>query len=352
MKAYLILIAIIIIFSSAVMSQKTAPPRPNRSLKICVANDAPEEIKNVANDILDAVKTDPLMVIMYGSNPTREVTDTKALIADKPEARAYDHLILVGMPDDPMIKAAWQCEARTIDKGLYIFGYGYLKGDIGYVESDRNPFLHGAAIKIAPYETQVITITGSTPTGVKLAADAFLKQHLVNGVVAATGWTRPQPNLLQHDPLTPDFTTPDWIPTEIGEYKNIGVTMASEDEYRGVLADIGTEPMQIWRVKYLKPGLWDGSGAAKALDHYVAGLHRRAYANTLWCAKFDTVKKATEFAQQIANAAKLRKNGTRWTGNQPSYGYSDPNCNMSLWQHEEWVVMSTLPDDVTKDIAK
>jgi hypothetical protein len=351
MRVYMILITILLIFSTA-MAQTPAPPRPVRSLKVCVAADAPEEIRKSADDVLAAVKTDPLLVIMYGSNLSREITDTKALIADKPEARAYDHLILVGLPTDPMITAAWQREARTIEGGLYIFGYGYLKGDIGYVESDRNPFLHGAAIKVAPFETQVITITGSTSAGVKLATDAFLKQHMVNGVVAAAGWTRPQANLLQRDPLAPDFTTPDWIPAQIGEYKNIGVTMASEDEYRGVLADIGTEPIAIWRVKYLKPGLWDGSGAAKALDHYVAGLHRRAYANTLWCAKFESVQKAAEFAPKIAGAAKLKKTGTRWEGNQPSYGYSDPNCNMSLWQHDEWIVMSTLPDDVTKDIAK
>ena len=34
--------------------------------------------------------------------------------------------------------------------GLYVFGFGHLKGDIGLIESDRNPFLHSQHVRRAP----------------------------------------------------------------------------------------------------------------------------------------------------------------------------------------------------------
>jgi hypothetical protein len=185
------------------------------------------------------------------------------------------------MPDDPLIQAAWQREARIIPGGFYIFGFGHLRGDVGYLESDHNPFLHGAAIVKAPFETQVITLTGSTPAGVELAVRAFLRQGLVNGVVAAPGFQRPDKALLDRDPLPPDFKLPVWTPLHVGDLPQIGLIQASEDEYRGVLEDTGVVPQVIWRWKYHRRGSWDGAGAERAYDHYAAGLHRRAYGDTL-----------------------------------------------------------------------
>jgi hypothetical protein len=184
---------------------------------------------------------------------------------------------------------------------------------------------------------------------VRLAASAFLRHNLVNGVVAAPGWKRPVPNLLDRDPLAPGFQPPDLLQAQIGEYRLIGLTQASEDEYRGVLADTQVAPREIWRAKYYREGAWDGEGEVHAFDEYSYGLHRRAYGNTVWMARFASPVEAAAQAPKIAAAANLKPQGKRWTGKQPPYaggtnaGESDSAGPLSLWQQGEWVVMSTLP---------
>jgi hypothetical protein len=291
------------------------PKRPaaslaERSLKICVAADAAAEVRRAAETVLAAVKSHPLLGIFAGEHPPSALTESGALLAGPPADRAYDHLVLIGLPNDPLVQAAWQREARLrSDGGLYIFGFGHLHGEIGYVESDRNPFLHSRAIPRAPFETEIVTLTGNTPAGVALAADAFLKHGLINGVFAANGWTRPEPNLLQRDPLPPTFATPDVFPNNARVWIRAGFTQPGEDEYRGVLADTGIEPREIWRAKYYRPHAWDGEGAAAAFDNYSGGLHRRATGDTLWAARFASEAEAQAAAPKIASAAKLQKEG-------------------------------------------
>ncbi|MEI7732775.1 MAG: hypothetical protein WCO56_24600 [Verrucomicrobiota bacterium] len=323
---------------------------PARGLKICVAADAPEPVRRAADAMVAAAKTHPLLAAMCGAAmPT--LADTKTLVAGKPEVRALDHLVIIGLPDDPLIRAAWQREARAEDGGLYIFGFGHLRGDIGYIESDRNPFLHGRFIPRAPYETEVVTITGTTPAGVALAADAFLKQSLVNGVVAAPGWKRPATTLLDRDPLPPGFAAPAWLPAQIQQARRMGWAQAGEDEYRGVLADAGVSPKEIWRAKYLMPGAWDGAGADKAYEHYLGGLHRRAYGNTVWCARFESAAQATQAAPKIASAAKLQKAGAVWKGTQPPAGFQKESSGpLTLWLHGEWVILTTLSEAAATEL--
>jgi len=337
---------------------EAAAPAPVRSLKICAAADADPRIRGAAQAVLDSLPKHALLSAMAADAPApTELTDTAALAAAKPEDRAFSHLVLVGLPDDPMIQAAWQREARQTDAGLYVFGFGHFSGDVGYVESDRNPFLHGQAIKSAPFETQVVAITGSTPAGVALAADAFIRAGLINGIVAtgavaANGWTRARGNLLQRDPLPPDFRLPDCLPAKAGGLARIAVSQAAEDEYRGVLANTGTEPKEIWRAKYHKPGLWDGAGAGAAQANYHAGLHRRSYGYTLWAARFATPGEAAAAAPKIAARAGLRKAATHWEGQQPPLGYGESTGPLALWQRGEWVLMSTLPADDTAAIPR
>lgn len=327
---------------------------PARTLKICVAADAPAVVRQAAQSVLDAVHSDPLLQVMAGDAPPSALTDTTALEAAKPGARAYSHLVLVGLPTDPIIHEVWQREAKVEGGGFYIFGFGHLRGDIGYIESDRNPYLHGAAIKVAPFETETVVLTGSTPVGVALAVSAFLKNGLINGVVAAPGWRRASATVLDHDPLPPDFALPAWLPAQAGGATRIGVTQASEEEYRGVLADAGVEPQVIWRVKYFHAGDWDGAGAAQAFTDYMAGLHRRAYGSTLWCARFGSGSEAAQAAPKIAAAAKLARRGDRWTGSQPAYGFAAATAEnpspgpLTLWQQGAWLLLSTLPDADTE----
>jgi hypothetical protein len=329
------------------------PPVPTgRSLKIAVANNAPPEVKAAAEAIRSATASNPLLTAFAEGHPA-EIDDSAALLEGPPQARAFSHLVLVGLPTDLLITAAWQREARVIGGGdFYIFGFGHFSGDIGYIESDRNPFLHSRWIKTAPFETEVVTITGSTPAGVALAAQAFLNEGLINGVVGK-GWQRTVPNLLEHDPLAPGFSLPEWVPPQVGDWIRIGVTQAAEDEYRGVLQDTDVAPLEIWRVKYYKPGVWDKPGAAGAFDNYSFGLHRRAYGNSLWIARFSSPEEAAAAMPKIARAAHLPAKGKIFVGKQPPYGFGDDGnlLSLSLWQNGEWLIMSTLPADVKFPLA-
>jgi hypothetical protein len=320
---------------------------PARGLRIAVDESAPGEIREAAESVAKAT-SHPLLVVLGGAG-RRETVSSRRLLSGPLGDRAYNHLVLVGLPSDPLIATAWQREARQTAAGFYIFGFGTLSGDVGYIESDRNPFLHSQGIPSAPFETEVVTITGTTPTGVKMACEAFVSKHLVNGVVAK-GWTRPVQGLLDRDPLTPDFELPAPAPPVLKSYQRIGFTQASEDEYRGVLADTGLMPKTIWRAKYYTPGAWNQAGAAGAFDAYSFGLHRRAYGNTRWVAEFDSAADAMAAAPKIANAAHLAKSGNRWSGLQPYYanaktlGSQNPGP-LALWQDGASVAMSTVASD-------
>jgi hypothetical protein len=324
---------------------------PHRGLLVCVSDSAPAAVRTAAKSIVEAIPQHPLLAVFAKDGASATVCSSEQLAAQKTaDQRAYNHLILIGLPSDPMIVAASQREARSAPNDFYVFGFGHFTGDIGYIESDRNPFLHGAAIPLAPFETEVVTITGNTPSGVVLAANAFLQQALVNGVIAADGWKHPTPNLLDRDPLAPNFQPPTWVPAKLGDYRKIALTQAAEDEYRGVLADTGVEPREIWRTKYYRDGAWDGEGEVHALTEYSYGLHRRAYGNTLWTARFSSVAEARTAAPKIAAAANLQAKGEIWTGKQPPYaggtvqGDSDSAGPLTVWQSKEWVIMTTLPD--------
>jgi hypothetical protein len=323
-----------------------AAEMPRRGLKVVVAKDAAPEMRQAAEKLLAAVRKHPLLSVMAGDTPPMQLTDSRELTQGPAAARAYDHLVLIGLPDDPMVKAAWQREARVDAEGWYLFGFGHLQGELGYVESDRNPFLHAAVIPKAPYETEVITLTGSTAKGVTLAVAALLDQGLINGVVATPGWRRPKHSLLERDPLAPGWRPLVRVPEQAGSLRQIGLTQASEDEYRGVLQDTGLKPQVIWRWKYYRAGVWDGAGAERAFDHYATGLHRRAYGNTLWAAQFASAKDAEQAAPKIAAAAKLKQHADAWEGEQPGYGFGKGSAGpLVLWRTDAWLWMSTLPSD-------
>jgi hypothetical protein len=334
-------------------SALAAEAAPVRSLKICVAGGAPQSVRQAAEKVLAAVSTHPLLQVMADGHAPATLTDSDALLAAKAAQRAFHHLVVVGLPDDPLVRAVWQREARFTDKEAYIFGFGHFRGDIGYVESDRNPFLHGRAIQSAPFEAEVVTITGSTPAGVGLAAEAFLKQGLTNGVVAAPGWQRTEPSLLARDPLAPDFAPAAMPPEHLGSLSRIGVTQATEDEYRGVLADAQLTPQLIWRWKYFAAGNWDGTGDERTYDQYSAGLHRRATGCTVWTARFATAKEAAAALPKIAAAAQLKSDGHAvWRGQQSPYGYPRNSPGpLALWQRGEWLIMSSLPKPATDELA-
>ena len=152
-----------LLLSSAARGDDALPPATARGLKICVSATAPPAVKEAANQVLSAAATQPLLAILSETKPPGKLTDSETLMNDPVDARAFDHLVVIGLPGDPLIQAAWQHKALASEKGFYIFGFGNLRGNVGYVESDRNPFLHSSRIKMTPYETEVVTLTGSTP---------------------------------------------------------------------------------------------------------------------------------------------------------------------------------------------
>jgi hypothetical protein len=321
---------------------------PQRDLLICVPSDAAPSVAEAARSLATATNH-PLLSALSDGRPAR-VVESRHLLNGDVHDLAYNHLIVVGDLHDPLVQAAWQREARPVANGIYIFGMGYLSGDVGYIESDRNPFLHGQAIAIAPYETQTITLTGTSPHGIELAIRAFLDHSLVNGAVAEQGWTRPSTTLLDRDPLGPDFTLPVTAPVHIQNSARIAWMQSGEDEYRGVLADTGVLPQAIWRAKYFAKGDWDGAGSVNSVDHYAAGLHRRAYGNTLWLAQFANAREAAAAAPKIAAAARLSRDGTHWKGEQPPYPWPTAKYagnqytagTLVLTQSEDWVTMLAM----------
>jgi hypothetical protein len=280
--------------------------------------------------------------------PVAQHVAQRAASASEWMALATNHVILVGLTDDPLIAMAWRREARSEPGGLHVFGFGHLRGDIGYVESGRNPFLHAAAVPQAPMETQLTILTGSSVAGVQLAVRALLDRHLLNGVVAARGWQRGPGTLLDQNPLAPEFTTPPAAPAQLAGMSRVGWTQASRDEYMGVLTDTGTEPVEIWRAKYLNPAAWEGAGSIHALDAYMAGLDRRAYGNTLWMANFGSAQKAMAAMPRIGQAAGMRQTGDGWQGSQPPYasgngrGERPHPGSLSLSQNGEWLWMQAI----------
>jgi hypothetical protein len=328
-------------------SRGYAGDQPSASLAIAVAGDAPAEVRQAAQSLVAACSTHVLLKVFCAGQPISAPIDSRTLAAASPPSRAFRHLVLVGLPEDPLISAAWQHEARRTDSGWYVFGFGHLSGTIGYVESDRNPFLHSSDVERAPRETEIVTITGNTASGVALAAQAFLNEGLINGVVAGPGWTRGPTTLLDRDPLPVDFPLPELLPASVGDMTRIGVTQPGENEYREVLAQTGAKPRVIWRAKYFRPGAWDLAGAVQAMPAYAVGLHRRAYGNTLWAAEFASPENADDAARKIAAAAKLSLSAGVWTGQQPPYGPEKESAGpLALWQLGSWLVMSTLPSEV------
>ena len=336
-----------------------------RGLTIVYAATQPAAIHDAADRIAKSVATSPLLKVLAGSE-TPEVVSSTDFAKASPTERAFQNIVLVGLPDDPIIGEAWLKDARLIApagsgvagkdaSGLYVFGFGNLLGDIGYIESGRNPFLHSEVIPKTPYETEIVTVSGSSLAGVALAVNALLNQGIINGVVAGN-FHRGEKTLLDRDPLKPGVGAvaavggtgaAGSLPMQIGDWKCIGITQAGEDEYRGVLADTGVEPAVIWREKFYQPGVWDLGGEDHSLKAFSDGLHRRSYGDTLWAAQFESPSAASAAALEIAKSAHLNKTRDHWTGKQGPLGPEKESAGpLSLEVKGSWVLMSTVPAEL------
>jgi hypothetical protein len=207
------------------------------------------------------------------------------------------------------------------------------------------------AIKIRPFESHVLTISGTTPRGIAQATEAFLAQGLVCGVVAKST-DRPQETLLQRPALTPDFKLPKWLPDKLGKAQCVGCIACGDDEFRSVEEDCGSSPEEMLRVKYLAPELWAGEGAGKSIDHYMASLHRRSYGHALLVIRWKDAETAAKSAAAMAKVANLTTNDSRtWQGLQSNLSWTTEGGPLLLTRHGQWTVLSTLDGQQNKELA-
>ncbi len=316
---------------------------PHRGLLVACAADADPLIVDAAERIRTGAT--PLLRVLADGRPIAAGASA-ALAEGRRESLAWNHVIVVGLPNDALVRQAWQHEARVESGGWSGFGFGVVAGEVGWIESGFNPWLHSDAIAKPPYETESIVITGSTPAGVAAAATAFLTQGLVNGLVALPGWSRPQTTLLDRDPLG-DPALPIWLPDQIGDWTRIALTQCGADVGRGILADAGVEPADCWLVKYHRPGVWDGAGAALARRHFITGLHRRAFADAILLARFADPGSAAAALPKVAAAAKLALDGGRYRDRSAGIdGERDSDGPLTAWAVGEWLALSTLPEEI------
>lgn len=220
----------------------------------------------------------------------------------KPKAfsvAAYNNLIVVGLKNnDSLLEKCWGHQA-AIDPETKTFsrrGYGTLRGDIGYVECDWNPFLYSNQVRTNPFTTVIVKISGTSEAGVKAAVKAF-QSGLLNGVVPAGKLERVKTSILDRDP---DMTPPPRLPQKvrIGDQNAYlcGWTQPSEEEYRAYIDIAGFAPLKLWRVKYLADGALNDVSARA----WVNGLHRLAYGNSVMIAEFKNASEAQKTWQALS----------------------------------------------------
>ena len=166
-----------------------------REIFICVSDKASEAVRDVARELADRPGQYPLLKALSATHGVSKVVlqSSESILRD-PTTAAYNHLIVIGLPgNDPLVDKVWDHYAAidTTAKTLYAEGWGYLAGDLGYIESDRNPFLHSHNIESAPFETELVKISGTSEQGLRAAANAF-ERGLINGIVPAGDFKRPQ----------------------------------------------------------------------------------------------------------------------------------------------------------------
>ena len=190
--------------------------------------------------------------------------------------------------------------------------------------------------------------------------DAFLEGRVSNGSIAGPDWQRGETTILDRDPLLAERPAEPLVPlpTEVGDWRMLGMSQCAEDQCRGVLANINGMPEQMWRVKYYRLGEWDGVGLEHAFDHYSAGMHSRAYGKAVLMVEFASEKEAASALQKMRRLAGCsQQEGQFWIGDQRPYfnplrvGDSKVPGPFAMWTEGRWMLFSSLPQDANEAIA-
>jgi len=209
--------------------------------------------------------------------------------------------------------------------GFYAAGYGtFLKGDVGYVEWDRNPYWeyatnlgtvpqgdHPVAPDL-PYR-QIVRFYGNSPAGVSAAVDAFLDQHILTGAIAPGGALPGPFGLFSLDTAhyAPPKSAPAWIPAAdlqgTGDIALVfaGWHLADSMTYSGFAEASGVPAEAIWRAKYVTEKGWnypkylvvDPAHPMTRSPLFEASLDRRASDNEFLVARFASPDLAAKAAK-------------------------------------------------------
>ena len=265
--------------------------------------------------------------------------------------QGLDNLVVVGTPAEGDVAARVKGFTYGIDTGrkeLYRFGFGRFTGDVGCVETGFNPWLYSDRFDDNPYSTLLVRISGTTPTGVLLAARAFL-DGMNNGIVLGAGARNAEQGLLCRVPSStpPPKLPPRFVNEDGGILAYAGWSQVPEQDFRALL-DYGAprEPVAMWRIKYLATGaLDDCSGAA-----WVRGPAPMAWGNAVTLAFFDDDACAEAAWKGVREACRDRAESkvsgrSAFSVPMPVDGISQVSLGrVTYWTHGRWLVMSSLPE--------
>jgi hypothetical protein len=284
------------------MAGMSAAAEPARAVLVCVAAGAPPELRQAAAALVQDAARVPLLRALAATQHAgaAEPQDSAALLGEKEWRRAaFAHLVVIGLPgQDPLLDRVWGFTARieTGTRRVHAQGYGDLQGDLGWIESERNPFLHSQRIERNGFDTCVVKLSGTSAAGVLAAVQAF-RAGMLNGLVPVGTPTRVHATLLDLDPLP---EPPPVQPAQLGSAQFGGWTQCAAEEYRAFIDAGGAEPRRLWRLRYLAPGAWDAIGARG----WLAGPHRLAFGGAVTVAEFADAATAARTAAAIGKAGK------------------------------------------------
>lgn len=331
-----------------------------RQLYICTEPGQSEVIQNAVRDFTARAESVPLFKAMRRGGDLDGVaakTSSSLLATAAYNDAAHNHLMVVGLRSkDPLLDKIWGFTATITEKSqdVYSLGWGAMHGDIGWIECDRNPFLHSRKIKNAPEDTIIVKISGTTDAGVLAALKAFEK-GMLNGWVPAGPITRPKTTLLDLDPVVepPPFPLPSEIKMDGKPVWFAGWTQIPANEYRAILEVGGVEPKRVWRVKYWTPQLLEQAPIVR----WVGGPHSRGFGSAMTIAEFETERAASQTAVRSAREKfkKITVEGLvqAWEGPMAT---DEELMNHPVWQvvvtrAGRFLFVSTLSREGTAQIA-
>ena len=313
-------------------------------LRIGFSPGAPDFVQQAAERIYKAAASNAVAKALA---PDGKVEFGAIDFSEPAEKVAFSHIIAVGMPDDPLVTRPRRLLAKFTPVAddspkaakwkMYAFGYGGFGGHVGWIESGANPVMHSSRVPRVPFETEMVTITGTGADGIDAAAEAFLSDCLVNGIVARGGaWSRDGETLLDRDPLEPGKLPATGFEPPEG-WTLAGRTDCPSDVLRGVLEATRKRPVRAVLEKFTRQGELDGAGAENAHKVYLNGLDRHAYGNAALTLFFED-----EPAARMA--AKRLESNRRILASQEASGDGDTTLRpVKVAQEGVKVVLSTLP---------